>query len=424
MRIRSLSVLAVGLLLTPLGTAVAQGGEAPEPAPIVFEERAIAPGPMPEGLDEQSPADDAIPVVAEHVWELGKNAGFVSLRTDYDARAIAVTWRGVVPADVTEYAQSRPHGVSITITSGAKYSRAQGYGARDRLLADPIAQEVGWVSASVNSDGSGLTLGVQAEQVSDEQRAGLARAAGLLVDEITINTGRSETKLYASRQNDSSPWKGGIATIHGGSSRRSSGFAVLSGSAGRLLSARHCDPGADAPVTDGAGQAIASGGSSVAGKASIDSLLIDPSASPATTPKVYTGGYSSSTTATVKSWYSNWPGDAVCAAGAARGTHCGTVYDDSDYANVGGVSVNVIQVSAPSGSIMAGHGDSGGPVYKSVSGGVQARGIVLGPDEAYSETYSCGSVAPWAAGTSCSRYLNYVPISTILNTWGVSLEVG
>jgi hypothetical protein len=417
----------VGLLLTPWGTAVAQGGEnsEPEPVPIVFEEPAIAPGPIPDGLDEQSANEDVIPWVAEHVWELGKNAGFVSQSTDYQARAIAVTWKGEVPADVTEYARSRPYGVSITITGGAKYSRAQGYGARDQLLADPVAQELRWVSASVNADGSGLTLGVQAEQVSDEQMAALARAAGLRVEEITIRTGRSETKLYAaSRQNDSSPWKGGIATIHGGSSGCSSGFAVLSGSAGRLLSARHCDPGANAAVTDGAGQTIASGGSTVSGKASIDSLLIDPSASPATTPKVYTGGYSSTTTATVKNYASNWPGDAVCAAGAARGTHCGTVYDDSDSANVDGVSVNVIQVSAPSGSIMAGHGDSGGPVYRTVSGGVQARGIVLGPDEDHSETYSCGSVAPWAAGTSCSRYLNYVPISTILNTWGVTLEVG
>ncbi len=202
MRIRRLSVLAVALLLTPMGAAFAQGGEnqEQEPVPIVFEEPVIAPGPFPEGLDEESHNEDAIPVVAEHVWELGKNAGFVSQRTDYEARAIAVTWKGEVPADVTEYAESRPYGVTITITSGAKYSRAQGNGARDRLLADPIAQEVGWVSASVNADGSGLTLGVQAEQVSDEQRAALARAAGLRVGEITIHTGRSETTLYAISQ--------------------------------------------------------------------------------------------------------------------------------------------------------------------------------------------------------------------------------
>ena len=60
MRIRSLSVLAVGLLLTPWGTAVAQGGEnpEPEPVPIVFEEPAIAPGPIPDGLDEQSANED------------------------------------------------------------------------------------------------------------------------------------------------------------------------------------------------------------------------------------------------------------------------------------------------------------------------------------------------------------------------------
>ena len=424
MRIRWLGVLAVAVLLTPTTAAFGQDDSTPPPEPVNRIEGQAAPGPLPAGLTEDSPAEDAIPPVAERLFELGADTGFVSQHTDYEARAIAVVWQGEAPPAVQEYAQARPFGVTITLTSGAKYSRSQGDRARAHLLEDPIAREVGIVSASVNADGSGITLGITRERITDDALALLAQAAGLDERDITVNVGVPEVGGYASRQNDSSPWKGGITTIHVGSSYCSSGFAVLSGSAGRLLGARHCDPGANAAVTDGAGQTIASGGSSVSGLASVDSLLIDPSASPATTPKVYTGSYSSSTTATVKSWYSNWPGDPVCASGAARGTHCGSVYDDNDTYYIGGTYVGVIQASAPSGSIMAGHGDSGGPVYKTVTGGVQARGIVLGPDPDYSETYSCGSVAPWAAGTSCSRYLNYVPISTILNSWGVSLEVG
>jgi hypothetical protein len=72
-----------------------------------------------------------------------------------------------------------------------------------------------------------------------------------------------------------------------------------------------------------------------------------------------------------------------------------------------------------------GQGDSGGPMFKVVSGGVQARGILISADTtAGPMTSSCGSVAPDAAGILCSRWVNYVPISTVLNTWGVSLEVG
>lgn len=71
-----------------------------------------------------------------------------------------------------------------------------------------------------------------------------------------------------------------------------------------------------------------------------------------------------------------------------------------------------------------GQGDSGGPMFKIVTGGVQARGILLGPDPDYAETYSCGATDPEVGRIRCSRYIDYVPISTILNTWGVALEVG
>ena len=273
-------------------------------------------------------------------------------------------------------------------------------------------------------NGSGLDLGITlSTPLSTTLLNTVKQIAGL--DDISIDLGLTESIGYASRTNDASPWKGGARIRHtysGGYSICSSGFAVLSGSSGRLLTARHCDTSADRPVKDGAGTQIAPGGSSVSGKAAIDSLLIDPSASPATTPKVYYGGYAS--TYTVKNWYSNWVGDPVCSSGASTGAHCGTVYDDGQVITFNGTSVNVIQVKAASGSIIGGQGDSGGPMYQQVTGGVQARGILLGPDTAYAQTTSCGSVNPDVSPVNCSRYINYVPISTILNSWGVSLEVG
>lgn len=85
----------------------------------------------------------------------------------------------------------------------------------------------------------------------------------------------------------------------------------------------------------------------------------------------------------------------------------------------------MIQVAAPAGSIMGGQGASGGPMFRTVTGGVQARGSLPGADlETGALTASCGVTDPEVGVIYCARWLNYVPISTILNTWGVALETG
>ncbi|MFI8422276.1 hypothetical protein [Streptomyces sp. NPDC085479] len=382
----------------------------------------IEPGPAPAGLDTTSPTADVMPIVADRIYELGAEHGFARQQTDYQNRSISVLWKGTPPADVAKYAASSPFGVKVTIKSGAKYSRTEAEAARTRLLNSPEGAQITW--SDLNDDGSGVTVGVAAQArtaVADAQLTELRETAR--IPDVTLKTGIAASVGYA-RGNDAPPWKGGIRTIHGGSAC-SSGFAVLSGSAGRLLSAGHCDTSGNGSVHDGGGQQIAPGAASVAYVKGIDSLLIDPASSPATAPRIYRGGYAATSTSLVKSWASNWPGDPVCSSGASTGEHCGTVYDDGDVVSINGASVGVIQVSAPAGSIMGGQGDSGGPMFKKVTGGVQARGILLGPDNtAGSQTYSCGTTDPRVGTISCSRWINYVPISTILNTWGVSLETG
>ncbi len=163
------------------------------------------PGPTPVDLGSSTPVDDAIPPVAEHIFELGTGRGFVSQRTDYASRSITVLWKGDVPAEVREYIATKPSGVAVTVSTGAKYSREEGNAARNRILNDAIAQEVGIISTSVNQDGSGLTLGVTNTSVSDDQTARLLKLAGLAPGDITINTGLQANDGYASRQNDTSP---------------------------------------------------------------------------------------------------------------------------------------------------------------------------------------------------------------------------
>jgi len=386
----------------------------------------LEPGPAPIGLSETSPADDVIPVVAEKVFDLGSDQGFAGQVTDYDKRAITVFWTGVVPNDIQKYVDSKPYGVDISIESGM-VSRADAEAARSRLKESPLSSTLGVVSISVAYDGSGLHLGVKGTRTSSAEILDEVKAVAGIGDAVAISVGASDSRGYANRNNDASPWKGGIRMKHknsGFTSMCTSGFAVIKNGTGRLLGARHCDTTGNSVVRDGGGDKISDGGAQVQRDGVIDSLLIDPIASPATTPKIYRGSYNSSTKSTVKNWYSNWPGDPVCSSGASTGEHCGTVYDDNQDIYFNGFWVNVIQVNAPSGSIMGGEGDSGASMFKKVSGGVQARGVLLGPDSDHNETTNCGTVNPDVGSIECSRWINYVPISTILNRWGATLEVG
>lgn len=196
MRRPLLVLAAAAALMTAMGSASADPPIPPASEPGA-EVRKAEPGPLAPGLSAASPTDDVIAPVAEHIFELGTGRGFVSLRTDYDARAIAALWQGEVPADVLAYAESQPYGVAVTVKTGARYNREEGNAARARILADPLAVEIGVVSASVNHDGSGVTLGVMADEVTGEQRDRLARLSGLAAGEITINAGRREPLHYS-----------------------------------------------------------------------------------------------------------------------------------------------------------------------------------------------------------------------------------
>lgn len=424
--------IAALLLLAPAMAASADGGSGTDDgdAASVDPKASSGPdgrtaGPEPEGLRNDSPTDDVIPVVAEKLFQLGSGRGFVSQRTDYDERSIHVVWSGNVPTDIRRYAETTPYAVAVTFDATAKYSREEGSDARDRLLKDPIAREIGVVTTSVTPDGSGISIGIAREDPLDEATMKAVReAAG--IQEIDVQYGVPEATGYARRSNDAPPWKGGIRTYHMSSPTGvcSSGFAVIVGGMGRLLSARHCDLAGGLAVRDGNYQLVTpAGGDNVKVRAAIDSMLIDPTDSPATKALMYRNGYASTTTSTVKNWYSNWPGDPVCSSGGSTGEHCGTVYDDNGTVNFQGHTIGVIRVSAPAGSIIGGAGDSGGPMFKKVTGGVQARGILLGPDTNYAQTTSCGTVNPDVGLIQCSRYINYVPISTILDHWSASLQV-
>jgi hypothetical protein len=385
---------AVGLVLVAL---------APAPA-----EAAVAPGAV------LLPSNEAVAVVAGHLDDLGAGADLAGITVDEAGRGVTVHWKGHAPAGVHAYVAERPLGVTIRLVEGAKYSRVEGKAAAQRLANSALARQIDVQSVAVNPDGSGIRARVPGAAAMSANDQG--NAAAVAQTAVTFET-RAPIQKAATRYNDAPAWKGGIRTVQG-TSACSTAFAVLVGSAGRLLSAHHCDESANLAVRDGAGQLIASGGASVAGIASIDSQLIDPSASPATTARVYTGAWNSSTTAVVKSWARNFIGQSVCASGATSGQHCGTITDDTTSLPWTSGNFFIEAKAAGSAPLIAG-GDSGGPVFASVTGGVQARGVIL----AGSVPVTCGATNP-DVDPPCYNYAIYAPISVVLDTWGVQLEVG
>lgn len=278
------------------------------------------------------------------------------------------------------------------------------------------------VAVSVPHDGSGIQVDVSGAEPPDDLKAEISRIAQVNLDDVRYSEYVEATVPLATRSNDSSPWKGG-ARIRLGGELCSTAFAVLDGVRGYLLSAAHCRDSTSFAALDGAGQSIAPA-TAIKSKPSIDSLSIDPSASPATTARVYTGAWNSSTTAAVKGWKSNWKGDTVCISGGTSGQRCGKIEIDAKMVTglTGGFYV---EARAASGATMVAGGDSGGAVYRQISGGVEARGVIHGG----AGYVSCGSHNPDIDPeddpfTKCYWTLTYVPISVVLSTWGYTLEVG
>lgn len=371
-----------------------------------------------DDLHAVEPAD-RLPIVADTIYTLGAEEGFAGQVVSPESRSVTVYWKGPLPAAVEEFrATAEGLGVHVTLaTTEARYTRLEEQAAAERLSSSDLAAQAGITSVSARPQGTGITVQMAESEPDLATKNLIAQVAGIPDRDIAYEANVGSLVPLASRNNDAAPWKGGARTIHGGSAC-SSGFATLSGSSGRLISAAHCDPSGNLTVMDGGGTTIATG-SGISLLSGIDSMSIDPSASPATTPTIYIGVWNSSATATVKNWATNWTGDYVCAGGATTGTHCGTITDDS-VTYSGHTGSWYVRARASSGAFIGG-GDSGGPVYRSVSGGVQARGII---NAGYTATLTtCGAHNP-DVDPPCYRDMLYTPISVVLNSWGYSLEVG
>lgn len=392
---------------------------------------------------------DAVRDVGASV-DLSTEKGFGKVVLDLDKQQVHLYWKGTPPAEVLYGLGTQPNGVEL-ILEQAVYSDVELLVAGERIL------DAGRLKGGVRIQGvartpnmSGLIAEVtradlQARSAGNEespQRALLEVDLGSIAG-VPVDVVEGAPPVPTTRQNDSPPWQGGGAMRFVGASTSycTTGFAVLNSSGqGRLLSAAHCDTTGDREIRDGTGnQEIAPGNASVDIRiAGIDSMIIDPSASPGTIGKVFGGAFNQAA-GTAKYEYhvggsggvgSAQEGDEVCLSGANSGEHCNKTITDGTYLldcpGNPSLNCNAFVYGAATGITVA-QGDSGGPIYVERSDGrVGARGIQSAGRGTTEVTPSsnCPNVADNDPVVRCFRSGIGISITRILDYWSANGHPG
>jgi hypothetical protein len=335
---------------------------------------------------------------------------------------VTVWWKGAVPGALRAVAASGHDRVTVHIRS-APHARTTLRRATSRLVEDGLRGRGPAVTeAYARVEGTGVVATVVPLRSASRVRAGtLAGLRSRLAARVGVPVTVREAPAVPnwSRQNDSSPWFGGGAMRRGGAFC-STGFPVLIGAYGRLLSAAHCDPTGNLAWTDGSGDSLTGGGAAVSVRTNVDSMLIDPVGG--TDGQVHGGPWNASSLhsryhLSVGGSASTAMGNLLCFSGANTGEHCNLqvtkVY--TDWA-CNGMRCNGHEVRNRTAAPAGGPGDSGGPVYSNRSDGkVAARGIISGG----MENIACGGSA---VPVTCGRVGRFIPIADVLKAWGVRLE--
>lgn len=334
--------------------------------------------------------------------------GFAGLVENPATNTMNVWWKGEMPTGVAELVRSKVPDVAMVVRSAA-YSR-------NELLAAIEANRLsmgGVDLAFPKTDGSGIVVTHPPGTTVDGQAI-----AGLTGVPVTVAEDDQAVNVVGGRQADVSPHNGGAMMIRG-TRICSTGFAVLDGIQGRLLSAAHCDTSGNAAWDNGAGAELTPGGAYVSVILSVDSMLINPNGG--TSGYVYTGGYNSSSRLAVAATDTNNEGELVATGGANSGAHGGLVIINDAYpGNCNGYSCTLIVAEGDPGQTVVVGGDSGGPVYhRRGDGRVNAKGIILQGAEQLPQS----SCAPMRyTGNPCYNRVRYHPIRPLLPLWGVSIE--
>ena len=320
----------------------------------------------------------------------------------------------------------------------AKFSRGEMIAASEQVTQD--AKSLGDKHVAVESvgptlDGSGLDVTVfAADQSSLDQATAVLRAkyGDIVANVHAESTKTSDANLYFNgfRFNDYAPWYGGDR-INSGSAGCTDGFAATYNNAPAMLTAAHCGPVGtnwwNGPTSSGGWNFL---GTTNYSNTSTDIASIGVSS---TTNFINVGSDPQSPTQLyINSWASPVVGQYLCQSGSYTGERCGLyVVDTGQYVCTSwflwwctssmGPLADVISAYG-SGSPAAGHGDSGGPVYRYVyvNGSWQgvAEGLVHGqltPNAQslypayFPDTLSCPAPEGWSNRCSSGFSFAHMP---------------
>lgn len=377
----------------------------------------------PAGHTVHPTGTDALPLAAEAL-ESALEDSLVDLQVtpEQSALEISLSDNANYPAsEATARSVAQEFKVGLMATPSNHPTKKERELAALTIADSQLAKDLDITLLAANEDSSAVVIYSGQRQLASAERTAIRSLVKIPVKFASGTT--SAAPEVGTRWNDRPAFYDGSA-IRIGSKNGSlctAGFAVIHKGYGKLATARHCDPEGKSDIFTPAGVKIASKNTS-ARYSGLDSMLIDPIASPATAAYVYRGGWATSQASSVRNWYSNHKGERVCRSGASTGERCGTIIND--FALIPGVTSKIgIHVRAEK-TILSAPGDSGGPWFLPLSQGVQARGIHWGrfTQDGKSHVVSCDS-ATRPDTPYCSEESLYVPISTILNHFGAKLEV-
>ncbi|WP_188295594.1 hypothetical protein [Streptomyces sp. CBMA156] len=388
-------------------------------APAVRGGHRTADAADPEVLRRQVVLDrlaDAVTEVPEH--QRATIPGYAGHAVDPRQGRLTLYWHGVVPDRVTDLLTRTPPGITTTVRQ-APYTLGQLRAARDRLVAAAVRGEAGavWSSTGPAADGTGLVVGYAPDPVRrdgararEEVAVRAAELAGVPVEA----TPAAALTATATRHSDASPWSAGAELTSPTNAFCTSGFGAWRGKVAVLLTAAHC--GTSGTYKTGTGAVIGPVATSDAG---LDVTVINISGTPS--GRFYDGALnnSSGSRRTFGAGRNN-VGDLVCTSGAMSGSHCALKITRTDFsASIDGVWHSDLDnaVRTDDSTVTVAQGDSGGPVFASVTGGddMQARGIMAAGG---GNKVVCGETP---GPTTCYDTVAFTPIGPIIDKFTLSI---
>ncbi|SBS72991.1 hypothetical protein [uncultured Microbacterium sp.] len=159
---------------------------------------------------------------------------------------------------------------------------------------------------------------------------------------------------------------------------------------------------------------------------SLHSILIKLKEESTNSGRAYWGPYTSSTSNAWEGATTSPIGASVCMLGANTGAHCGGIVKRNNFLVFHGPAQLDNMVEAEHATMaLAGNGDSGGPVARTVNGATGLAGFILGAPPAASSAAECGTAMyiPIAQGTECSKTVWYTGgVASTMDELGVDLR--